>query len=1025
MKFMITDVLNDFAKPSAVMHGAPFWAWNAELKEDELREQIRTMHEMGFGGFFMHSRTGLDTAYLSDEWYQAIGICIDEAEKLGMLAYLYDEDRWPSGAAGGFVTSNDRFKMRKLYCSKKEVPSDALLLASFALRLENNKIISMRKLADNSPLKKNEAKFNFFRRYMDCTSWYNHATYLDTMNAEAVKRFIEVTHQQYADRYGEKFSKSVPAMFTDEPCYIHGDVNGCLPWTDDLCEKFKERFNYDLLDHIPELFFAAELEVSKARHDYYDLIASFFAENFIGQIAEWGEKNQLPLCGHLLGEDALSSQTLYIGSAMRCYEKMQIPGVDVLTEYWNIFNTVKQCASVARQTGKELRMTETYGCTGWDFPFFGHKAIGDWQYALGINTRCLHLTWYSLAGEGKRDYPASFSQHSPWVKEYPTVENYFARLGSVLKNGSEMRDLLVIHPIESLWSVMVKDIPVDSANKANRQIQPGRKVLDTFDSPVVNELDNNHTRLTNLLLSANLDFDFGDEEMLSRLASSTGEIFTVGKADYRQILIPELKTIRSSTLKLLADFKGKVFYLGNPPSFVDALLSNEAEKVFASFIPVNRQNVTSQISADFRRVSIADADNSEAQAVFYRLSDCTDGYTFFIVNTSMEFLPDQKKGIKVRDRNITYDEVTVKLSLPFKGNIAEFNAVDGTYRSIDYSYENGYYIFKTSLGKIESRLFVIAENFAKGTPEPKAVFKNQKTVENCGFDYELSEENILVLDHAMWETAEESSEKPEYIILADDKFRSMIGEAPRGGLMEQPWHRGRKETEKSMKLCLTYTFECDVIPAENCLLSMENPEKFTIYLNDNKVEQNISGFYLDRAIKNLKLCKDFFIKGTNKLVLVCEKYDYFTNLEAVYIRGNFGVDEKSHMTALPEKLFFGDWCQQKLANYAGNITYYIDTDCCTPSKITFPDWRGTLLGVKIDDDAEKLIPFFPFETAVPQGRHRLAITVYGHRRNSFGPFYLNEKWPERTGPYQFKVYEHPERQLVPAGLLGAPVIFEQ
>ena len=70
---------------------------------------------MGFGGFFMHSRTGLDTAYLSDEWFKAIDSCINEAEKSGMLAYLYDEDRWPSGAAGGFVTSNDRFKAQKIY----------------------------------------------------------------------------------------------------------------------------------------------------------------------------------------------------------------------------------------------------------------------------------------------------------------------------------------------------------------------------------------------------------------------------------------------------------------------------------------------------------------------------------------------------------------------------------------------------------------------------------------------------------------------------------------------------------------------------------------------------------------------------------------------------------------------------------------------------------------------------------------------------------------------------------------------
>ena len=264
--------------------------------------------------------------------------------------------------------------------------------------------------------------------------------------------------------------------------------------------------------------------------------------------------------------------------------------------------------------------------------------------------------------------------------------------------------------------------------------------------------------------------------------------------------------------------------------------------------------------------------------------------------------------------------------------------------------------------------------------------------------------------------------KEEYIILADDKLRAMIGEMPRGGLMEQPWHRGRKEVEKSIKLTLKYNFVCDVTPEKNCILSMENPEKFSIYLNGNEIPQNLCGFYLDCAIKNIVLDRSLFVKGVNKLVLDCPQYDYFTNLEALYIRGAFGVDENSHMTALPEKLFCGNWCEQFLANYAGNVTYHTFVDNPGKTTLEVPAWRGTLLGVRIDDNEEKLLVTFPFEIEIPAGFHRLAITVYGHRRNALGPFYLNEKWPERTGPYQFKVYENPARQLVPCGLLLPPVI---
>ena len=52
----------------------------------------------------MHVRTGLDTPYLSPEFLEDIRFCVEKAKEKHMLAWLYDEDRWPSGAAGGFVT---------------------------------------------------------------------------------------------------------------------------------------------------------------------------------------------------------------------------------------------------------------------------------------------------------------------------------------------------------------------------------------------------------------------------------------------------------------------------------------------------------------------------------------------------------------------------------------------------------------------------------------------------------------------------------------------------------------------------------------------------------------------------------------------------------------------------------------------------------------------------------------------------------------------------------------------------------
>ncbi len=93
-----------FKNPTSEYRGCPFWAWNAKLNKEQVLRQIDGFQEMGLGGFHMHVRTGLDTEYMGEEFMDIIRACVDYAETKGMLACLYDEDRWPSGAAGGKVT---------------------------------------------------------------------------------------------------------------------------------------------------------------------------------------------------------------------------------------------------------------------------------------------------------------------------------------------------------------------------------------------------------------------------------------------------------------------------------------------------------------------------------------------------------------------------------------------------------------------------------------------------------------------------------------------------------------------------------------------------------------------------------------------------------------------------------------------------------------------------------------------------------------------------------------------------------
>ena len=158
-----------FRNPGSEYRGAPFWAWNTRLEKEELLWQLEILKEMGFGGAHMHVRTGMATPYLSDEYMAMIRACVEKCKADGMHAYLYDEDRWPSGAAGGLVTKDLRYRARYLlftpvpYGSGNNLSSDessaaagrsesGKLLGCFDIELNSEgKLISTRLLQKDEP----------------------------------------------------------------------------------------------------------------------------------------------------------------------------------------------------------------------------------------------------------------------------------------------------------------------------------------------------------------------------------------------------------------------------------------------------------------------------------------------------------------------------------------------------------------------------------------------------------------------------------------------------------------------------------------------------------------------------------------------------------------------------------------------------------------------------------------------------------------------------------------------------------
>ena len=96
-----------FADPPREYATAPLWVWNDMLTEEQIRGTLRDLAGQKVKQAFVHPRPGLMTPYLSDEWFRLWKVALDEAEKLDMNMWIYDENSYPSGFAGGHVPEAD------------------------------------------------------------------------------------------------------------------------------------------------------------------------------------------------------------------------------------------------------------------------------------------------------------------------------------------------------------------------------------------------------------------------------------------------------------------------------------------------------------------------------------------------------------------------------------------------------------------------------------------------------------------------------------------------------------------------------------------------------------------------------------------------------------------------------------------------------------------------------------------------------------------------------------------------------
>ncbi len=601
---MFQELKKNFAHPSNRYGPAPFWFLNGDLDRQELKWQVNEMKEKGLSGYVMHSRYGRRIPYMSDEFFDRIGCIVEESEKIGMNPIIYDEDDWPSGMSGTKVLDLHpeykhkqlciaRIRMKKDEKVRKTFPKGAVhrafvcrivkddadlakvqvtdvtdvtcLAKGCKFRYENTEgydllVIFNFESASGYIMKTTFPRMKGFEPALQEWSWYFPlGEYVDILNPDAVRCFLETTAEEYLERWSDKFGKTLQFFYTDEPglyTTMRGD-DTAIPWSDIYEETFQKEFGYNISDELISLAVGAGEKSGKIRHDFWRHLTDLFQKNFFDQYSQWCRDHGMKLTGHLrLCYPQLVWQRNYAGDAMDLFKAMDVPGVDRLdtpsvckrlgTEDWQWQVEDKAASSIGHQYGKERRMTESFAVGGWDYRFADMKRVSDWQYMMGMNLLVPHAFHYSLSAQRKHECPPSFFYQNPLWQRYRHYAEYLSRLGEMMIGGRNIAEIAVLYPMTTIWADDVPEADVQD---------------------VINNIDRDFAYVTDLLLRRQMDYDILNENHLGDCTVS-GKTIAIGEAVYQLLVVPPMITIKAETEAFIKDYVekgGKVLFLSLVP----------------------------------------------------------------------------------------------------------------------------------------------------------------------------------------------------------------------------------------------------------------------------------------------------------------------------------------------------------------------------------------------------------------------------------------------------------------------------
>ncbi len=969
----IAAVRKLFKTPTTEYSSAPLWVWNDRLTEEQITSTMHDLAGQKVKQVFVHPRPGLMTPYLSEEWFELWKVALKEAEKLDMNVWIYDENSYPSGFAGGLVPDAmplSRGKGIEIKEYKQPPPWSDEILSVYRMKNDTyedvtRRIRSLEKMPEGNYL-------SVTVRQARTGGWFGGKYYVDLLKPGVTEKFLEITMDAYQREIGDQFGKRVPGVFTDEP---HLSPAGGLHWTTGLEEDFQKRWGYGLMDHLPSLFRPVG-DWKRIRHNYYQVLLEMFIDRWAKPCYEYCDKHNLEFTGHYWEHGWPGAS--HGGDNMAMYAWHQRPAIDTLmnqyseetnAQFGNV-RAVKELSSVANQLGRKRTLCEAYGAGGWDLRFEDMKRIGDWLYVLGVNTLDEHLSYITIRGARKRDHPQSFSYHEPWWEAYHIMAEYFSRLSVALSHGREVNEILVIEPTSAAWMY-----------QGRGQEQNLSRIGDGFQ------------HLVTSLSKAQVEYDIGCEDIMSRHGKIENGSLVIGQRQYHTVVIsPLTENLNIKTLELLEKFlqnQGTVFCCGAPPERVDGALSQNGEKLSRSskWFRMESEELIEKLGSSPRDGFRINRTAGGEGLLLHQRRRFDDGELLFLVNTSLE---SPASG-------------TIESACR---SMEQWNPETGDILSYPYSYFSGGTKTEFNLSPCGSLLLFLSKDpgEASSSPVEKAV-----TLEPKGpLTARRLAPNVLTVDYV--DVSAGGKSKQNIYFYEANRFVFQ-----QNGMEQNPWDSAVQFRDELIKKAFprdsgfeaAYKFNIEQQLPDQLWIVIERPDLYAITCNGKTIAARDGAWWLDKSFGRIDIT-NFARLGENTVKIKASPFTIYHELEPAYVLGEFKVKpEEAGFVIIGEQesnLKPGNWKDQGNWFYADRVSYRQTFDISRPAGsyvVELHDWYGSVAEIKVNGQSAGYVGYQPFQRDITDwirtGEIAVEVIVTGTLKNTLGPHHagsgVGSAWP--------------------------------